>query len=567
MTIKKKSFIWIGVIVCLMFAYFAVDSYYSNKLDRKFHELSIINKEDKLLKEMYINGLLFNSSSGVFANTGQEKAAQTIKNSLDALEKLETEISHIPNNSLREFKKELDNFISYGNELYSVASNKGVITDIELSERLKKWRTLKMKLNEIETQMAKKSESLRKEFIAEKNKQFYIKLVAGAFIGVLVIFVIALLVRNIVVNILDFKKIIDGILHDYDYREVTTKNENDELGQIANSLNSIFARLQEQAKKSQIEAENTKQALEEAKQAKCDSDFFLEVAKKYLCTSRKDAKHIQSELNEISKSSSALVKINEENMEANCIIDRELKTIVSVFRETQENVSKLTQNTADLEASVGDISSLVNTIRDISEQTTLLALNATIEAARAGEHGRGFAVVADEVRKLAERTEKNTTEIATIIQLLKQNTSDTKDSSDTVANAIEVNTAKLDEFEHRFNDMQSRNKEINDKNISSSESQFMMLSKIDHMVFKSGIYEIIFTSEPKEVTDSNSCRFGIWFSENSDMLNNQADVREYHDKVHDKAIEINSKLDNKRVIPILIEEMEDASKNLFKVLK
>ncbi|MBN2896380.1 MAG: CZB domain-containing protein [Campylobacterales bacterium] len=186
--------------------------------------------------------------------------------------------------------------------------------------------------------------------------------------------------------------------------------------------------------------------------------------------------------------------------------------VVSRLESLTQQVALNNEAIDNLSRQTDEVNSIITLITDIADQTNLLALNAAIEAARAGEHGRGFAVVADEVRKLADRTHKATQEIAISIKTLQQEMGTIQESA-TAMNAVVYEAGEtIGGFERTLIALRDNASAIVKRSYGMENSVFVVLAKIDHILYKSRAYSCVMQNDVsvREQTVLE-CRLGQWF--------------------------------------------------------
>jgi len=220
-------------------------------------------------------------------------------------------------------------------------------------------------------------------------------------------------------------------------------------------------------------------------------------------------------------------------------VNIELSELTGITNSLMEHISQTFEQVNTLNSNVGSISEVINLIKDISDQTNLLALNAAIEAARAGEHGRGFAVVADEVRKLAERTQKATSEVEISVMGLKQNAQEVQSHSESMEKLSQKSNSKMELFSEEMVILSENASLIEEETKDITNSIFIVLSKLDHLVFKANGYKTVFTQKvDNEFVSDSDCRLGKWYfsgkgKENFSKCTSFSSLTKPHKDVHE----------------------------------
>jgi hypothetical protein len=188
-----------------------------------------------------------------------------------------------------------------------------------------------------------------------------------------------------------------------------------------------------------------------------------------------------------------------------------------------------------------DIAQVINIIQEIAFQTNILSLNAAVEAATAGEAGKGFAVVAAEVRNLANRSADAAKQIKDVVTSIQNETGKIKNSSETVVSVVNETKARIDILSKLMNTFQKNSNRSVYEVESISNKIFINLAKLDHVIYKNNLYQLIFGGEHNfNAVDHHNCRLGKWYDtglgkEQFSLVPSYKGLEKHHHIVHHEA--------------------------------
>ncbi len=360
---------------------------------------------------------------------------------------------------------ELKNLFSNFNK-YQLEIENNILMNEELAIEMlgTKAAPTAIKIKKVLSNMVKNQQALSlndENFLSESIVFLEILLWALLGGGLLVGIILTILFIRAIVN--PIKRLTDmaTVMAAGDLTQQIDNNSNDEVGMLANAMNtfstnirSIIKNLQSHSSdigefseqladvseqltnKSNVLNENSNNVASATEEVSINSNTMAATAEEMSI----NAANVSTGAEEMAESANAIASAAEVMSISVEDVSNNARNASDVTEKASEMSNKATSTMNTLGIAANEIGKVTEVIKRIAEQTNLLALNATIEAASAGEAGKGFAVVANEIKELANQSAQAAEDIATKIDGVQANTKDAITVIDQVSSIIkEVN--------------------------------------------------------------------------------------------------------------------------------
>ncbi|AAO56018.1 Methyl-accepting chemotaxis protein [Pseudomonas syringae pv. maculicola] len=336
----------------------------------------------------------------------------------------------------------------------------------------------------VEAELGQTVVGLASDARSTAESSLYVAIATVIAMLIAVLWLASVIIRNIKIAVVDVNRTLIA-LSTRDLTARTCYTGKDEFGEISRNLDNMAQQI------SEVIGEIGSATAQVATAAEQSSSVALQTSQN-VAQQRQGTDQVATAISEMS----ATVKdVARSTTDAAAMSQRvntstvqgkaEIENTISLIQGLSLQAEQTSQIIGELKGESNAISSVLDVIRGVADQTNLLALNAAIEAARAGEQGRGFAVVADEVRNLAKKTQESTVSIQNMIANLQSGSERAATSMQETLGKAQAGASSVVRAGELLEEIAEGIASISDRNIqvaSAAEEQSLVAEEIHRNV-------------------------------------------------------------------------------------
>ncbi|RXK11650.1 hypothetical protein CP965_12830 [Halarcobacter mediterraneus] len=266
--LKINSFLIIlGLCISALITYNTL-----NSLSKEYSYSLDIAKQSETLNAIYINGLLYNSSSGVvFQNPSSAKAKNTMTTAINAVQKAAKEFEGLDKNLYSKFEPKVTNFLNIVKPLYKKVEDGNLLEKKDMSSSLQAWRDLKFTITDILKIIQANSQVAQKNFHTMIEDSIITIVILMLVIILVILAFNVLLSRSIISPLESLEKAMANLTNSSDINKKIEIKTKDETAKIAKNFNEYINKIEKAQSEDTLVIKDVQNVVNEIKSGKLNT--------------------------------------------------------------------------------------------------------------------------------------------------------------------------------------------------------------------------------------------------------------------------------------------------------